>query len=75
MKKWIYTLSLMGALAVGANADVTKDTDNCYMIGTPSQLLEFAGIVNAATEPLPIRSAYIINAGTVFSFSSTQNFL
>lgn len=53
MKKWIYTLSLMGALAVGANADVTKDTDNCYMIGTPSQLLEFAGIVNAATEPNP----------------------
>lgn len=53
MNKWIFTLSLMGALAVGANADVTKDTDNCYMIGTPSQLLEFAEIVNAASEPDP----------------------
>lgn len=53
MKKLVYTFSLLGALAVGANADVTKDTDNCYMIGTPSQLLEFAGIVNAATEPDP----------------------
>lgn len=52
MKKLVYTLSLMGALAVGANAGVTKvtpantDAEGCYLIGSAGQLLGFAEIVN-----------------------------
>lgn len=51
MKKWIYTLSLMGALAVGANADViTHETptlvDGCYQITNAGELFGFADIVN-----------------------------
>lgn len=51
MKKWIYTLSLMGVLAVGANADViqhvtpTLDGD-CYQITNAGELFGFADIVN-----------------------------
>lgn len=51
MKKWIYTLSLMGALAVGANADEIEHhtpqlVDGCYEIGTAAELFGFADIVN-----------------------------
>lgn len=52
MKKLVYTLSLMGALAVGANAGVTKvtpantDAEGCYLIGSAGELLGFAEIVN-----------------------------
>lgn len=52
MKKLVYTFSLLGALAVGANADVTKgtpantDAEGCYLIGSAGELLGFAEIVN-----------------------------
>ncbi len=51
MKKWIYTLSLMGALAVGANAEAIEHhtpqlVDGCYQITNAGELFGFADIVN-----------------------------
>ncbi|GEM_PF-4681024 len=51
MNKWIFTLSLMGVLAVGANADVIEHVpptliDGCYQIENAGQLFGFADIVN-----------------------------
>lgn len=52
MKKLVYTLSLLGALAVGANADEIEHHtpllvgDGCYEIGTAAELFGFADIVN-----------------------------
>lgn len=62
MKKWIYTLSLMGALAVGANADViTHETptlvDGCYQITNAGELFGFADIVNGTNSATKNASA------------------
>lgn len=62
MKKWIYTLSLMGALAVGANADVIEHVapqlvDGCYQITNAGELFGFADIVNGTNSATKNASA------------------
>ena len=51
MKKWIFTLSMLGALAVGANAEPITHTkpsmvEGCYQISNAGELFGFADIVN-----------------------------